>query len=165
MTRRTSRGEAPTSPQATELFLALIGVVKRLRRHPLTVSDELSAALHGAGPAPRHIAALVHVGTEGTIGMSELAERLSVSLATLSPVIAELADWGLVVRTTDEADRRRTLVSLAPEHETTIHALLDSRLRPVERALQRLEPDERAAVIRGLTALADELDQMKEHTR
>jgi DNA-binding MarR family transcriptional regulator len=165
VSRRTPLDPAPTSAQATELFLALIGVVKRLRRHPLPVTEELSAALHGNGPAPRHIAALVQVGTEGAIGMSELAERLSVSLATVSQVISELADWGLVERTTDDTDRRRTLVSLAPEHEATIHALLDSRLRPVERALQRLEPDERAAVSRGLTALADELDQMKEHSR
>ncbi|HEU5034288.1 MAG TPA: MarR family transcriptional regulator [Mycobacteriales bacterium] len=165
MSRRTAPAPAPTSAQATELFAALITVVKRLRRHPLPVTAELSAAVQGTTPAPRHVAALVHIATEGTVGMSELAERLSVSLATLSPVVSELVDWGLVDRTTDPHDRRRTFLTLAPEHEPTIHALLDSRLRPVERALQRLEPPERAAFIRGLDVLADELDQMKENDR
>lgn len=155
MTRRTAC--ASTSAEATELFLALGAVVKRLRRNPLPVSDELSAAVHGAHPAPRHIAALVRVATHGPIGMSELAEQLSVSLATVSQVVTELADWGLVERSTDTHDRRRTFVALAPALEPTIRALLDSRLRPVDRALRRLDPAERAAFLRGLTVLAEEL--------
>jgi DNA-binding MarR family transcriptional regulator len=160
--RRTATSAAATSAQATELLAALIGVVKRLRRHPLPAA-ELARVEHGPAPAPRHVAALIVLATEGPIGMTDLAERLSVSLATASQVVSELAEWGVIDRTTDPHDRRRTFVTLAPAHEKTIHALLDSRLRPVERALQRLEPDERAAFIRGLDVLADELDQMKEN--
>lgn len=156
MPRRTSCAAA--SAEATELFLALGAVVKRLRRNPLPITDELSAAFHGVHPAPRHVAALVRVATHGPLGMSELGDQLSVSAATVSQVVSELADWGLVTRTTDETDRRRTFVALAPAHEPTIRALLDSRLRPVDRALHRLDPAERGAFLRGLTILAEELD-------
>jgi DNA-binding MarR family transcriptional regulator len=161
-----SRAATPTaSAEATELFFAVGAVVKRLRRNPLPDQDGLAAALQGMSPAPRHIVALVQVATEGPIGMSELAERLSVSLATASQVVSDLADWGLVGRTTDDADRRRTFVTVAPEHEATIRALVDSRLRPLERTLARLEPDEQHALLRGLAVLAEELDETTETGR
>jgi DNA-binding MarR family transcriptional regulator len=158
--RTTAPSPAPTaSAEATELLVALGTVVKRLRRHPLPEDEGLTAALHGMAPAPRHILALVQVATDGPIGMSDLAERLSVSLATASQVVSELADWGLVQRSTDDTDRRRTFVTVAPAHAATIRALLDSRLRPLERTLRRLEADEQHALLHGLTVLAEELDR------
>jgi DNA-binding MarR family transcriptional regulator len=137
----------------TELFLALGAVVKRLRHRPLP--DH--AALHGAPFAPRHIAALLQIGQEAPVGMSELAERMHVSLATMSQVVSDLESWGLVERASDAADRRRTLVSVAAEHRDNIRAIQEQRLRPLSRALRRLEPDERAALVRGLEVLAEEL--------
>ena len=91
--------------------------------------------------------------------MSEIAERMNVSLATMSQVVTDLEDWGVVERQTDPTDRRRTLVSVAPEHRPAIRTLFEQRLRPLDRALRRLEPDERIALIRGLTVLAEELDR------
>lgn len=146
------------SADATELYFALGAVVKRLRRNQQP-GEALGAALAGANPAPRHVFALLQVASEDRLGMSELADRLHISLATASQVVSDLADWGLIERSTDDVDRRRTYVTVAPEHQATIRALLDSRLRPLERALRRLEPDERAVLVRGLTVLANELDE------
>lgn len=146
--------------EATELFFALGAIVQRLRKHPLPRHEGLIAA----SPAPRHIAALVQVSSEGRIGMSELADRMSVSLATVSQLVTELADWGFVERTTDTADRRRTHVTVAPAHQATIRAIIESRLRPLERTLHRLEADERAALLRGLVVLAEELDRAPSET-
>jgi DNA-binding MarR family transcriptional regulator len=149
---------ATPAADATELFLALGAVVKRLRHSPLPGSDAGHAALGAANPAPRHIAALLQIAADGPIGMTELAERLHVSLATMSQVVTELGDWGLIDRQTDAADRRRTLVSVAPAHRPLTRAILDRRLRPLERALRRLDPDEGLALVRGLTVLAEELE-------
>lgn len=170
MTRRSTAAaptEAPTAaaPATTELFLALGAVVKRLRRNPLPAPEGWTAAIQGMSPAPRHISALVQIATDGPIGMSELAERLSVSLATASQVVSELADWKLVERSTDDADRRRTFVTVAPAHQRTIRALLESRLKPLDRCLQRLEPAERTAFLRGLTVLSEELDRNQDATQ
>ena len=154
----TSRSAAPTvAAETTELFVALRSVVKKLRHHPH--GESLRAVFQGVNLAPRHVAALVHVAIEGPIGMTDLAERLSVSLATVSQVVTELADAGLVERSTDEQDRRRTYVSVARPHAATIRTLLDSRLQPLDRTLHRLEPAERGGFVRGLTVLAEELDQ------
>jgi DNA-binding MarR family transcriptional regulator len=150
------------SPNPTDLFLALGAVVKRLRHSPLPGAEHGHAPFGGGHPAPRHIAALLQIATDGPIGMSELAERLHVSLATMSQVVTELADWGLIERSSDEADRRRTLVSVAPAHRPLIRAIIDQRLRPLQRTLRRLEPDEAAALLRGLVVLAEELGFAKE---
>lgn len=150
------------APNPTELFIALSAVVKRLRHNPLPGAEQGHAAFANAHPAPRHIAALLQIAADGPIGMSELAERLHVSLATMSQVVTELGEWGLIERSTDDADRRRTLVSVAPAHRPLTRAIIDQRLRPLQRALRRLEPDEAAALVRGLLVLAEELGAAKD---
>jgi len=149
------------APTPTELFLALGSVVKRLRHSPLPGAEQGHAAFGNAQPAPRHIAALLQIATDGPIGMSELAERLHVSLATTSQVVTELGDWGLIERSSDEADRRRTLVSVAAAHRPLTRAIIDQRLRPLQRTLRRLEPHEAAALLRGLVVLGEELGAVK----
>lgn len=148
------------SQESTDLFIALGAVVKRLKNRPLPEH----ASLHGVPFAPRHISTLLQIGQDAPIGMSELAERMNVSLATISQVVTDLEDWGLVTRATDAADRRRTLVSVAPEHRASIRAIFEQRLRPLDRTLRRLEPDERSGLLRGLTLLAEELDRAADTT-
>jgi DNA-binding MarR family transcriptional regulator len=143
------------SQESTDLFIALGAVVKRLRNRPLPENPSLL----GRPFAPRHVAAMLQIAQDAPIGMSELAERMNVSLATMSQVVTDLEDWGVVVRTSDPGDRRRTLVSIADEHKANIRTLFDQRLRPLDRALRRLEPDERAALTRGLLVLAEEFDR------
>src|SRR3954451_9038458 len=116
-----SRRPAP-SADATEVYIALGDVVKRLRRHPLPADEALRNAMAGMSPAPRHIFALMQVASEDRIGMSDLAERLQISLATASQVVTDLVDWGLLARSTDDVDRRRTFVTVAPAHQATIRA-------------------------------------------
>src|SRR3954452_13128034 len=121
------------SAAATELFIALGAVVKRLRHRPIPEDPGLNDAFASKAPAPRHIAALLQVASEDQLGMSELAERLSVSLATASLVVTDVADWGLIERATEAADRRRTFVRVAPAPQPTTRALLVPRLKPLER--------------------------------
>src|SRR3954470_100886 len=143
------------SQESSDLLIALSAVIKRVRNRPLAENN----ALHGVPFAPRHVSTLLQIGQEAPIGMSELAERMHVSLATISQVVTDLEDWGVVERQTDTTDRRRTLVSVAPQHRPAIRQIFEQRLRPLDRALRRLEPDERVALIRGLTVLAEELDR------
>jgi DNA-binding MarR family transcriptional regulator len=145
------------APNPTDLFIALGAVVKRLRHSPLPGAEQGHSAFGGGHPAPRHIAALLQIATDGPIGMSELADRLHVSLATMSQVVTDLADWGLIERNSDEADRRRTFVSVAAAHRPLTRAIIDQRLRPLQRTLRRLEPNEATALLRGLVVLAEEL--------
>ena len=143
------------SPDSSDLLIALGAVMKRLKNRALPEHS----SLHGVPWAPRHISTLLQVAQAAPLGMSELAERMNVSLATVSQVVTDLEEWGLVERTTDAADRRRILVNVAAAHRPTTRLILEQRLRPLDRALRRLEPDERAGLIRGLSVLAEELDR------
>jgi DNA-binding MarR family transcriptional regulator len=125
------------------------------RRRP---AGELVALVHG-DPAlgRRHVGLLAQVGTEGPQTVSELARALGLSLPAASKLTRELEEHRLVARREDPVDRRRTLVALDETTAAAVHAWLDERNRPLERALAALDPAEQAAFLKGVRALADAL--------
>jgi DNA-binding MarR family transcriptional regulator len=133
-------------------------VVKRLERTPVPVEPGKRDAWAQANPAPRHLAALMQIVADEGMSISTLAARLGVSLATASQVVTDLEAGALVERGEDPTDRRRTLVRVADTHRSFAAALLDTRLRPIQRALDRMRPAEQRALIRGLMVMAEELD-------
>lgn len=124
------------------------------RRRP---GPELEHVAHGGRLGRRHVALLAHVGTEGERSVGELADALGVSLPAASSLVRELAEHGLLQRREDPADRRRTVVDLAPETRAAVREWLGRRDRPLETALAALAPAEREAFLKGLRALADAL--------
>jgi DNA-binding MarR family transcriptional regulator len=162
-TSHTLAAAPAVSAEATELFIALGGVLKQLRRSPLPRSQADKDAFQGTA-APRHISTWLQIAAHGPLSITELAERMQVALATVSLVVSDLSEMALIERTTDEADRRRTCVSVTPAHRQLVSATLDHRLRPVQRTLDRLSEAERAAFIRGLVLLAEELNETRGKT-
>lgn len=148
---------ATSTATAAELMAAFVTVAKRLQRAPLPMDAESRAGWSEHPPAPRHLAALLHVVADERMSVTALAERLRVSLATASQVVTDLEAWQLVERVGDTADRRRTLVQVAAAHRDLTDALLETRLRPMQRAIDRMRPVEQRAFIRGLQVLAEEL--------
>ena len=147
---------APTS--AADLLAALRTVVKRLQHTPMPVDASAQEAWKQSPPAPRHVAALMQVAADERMSITTLAARLGVSLATASQVVTDLEASGLVERVEDPTDRRRTLVQVAETHRALAETLLDTRFRPVQRALDRMRPAEQRTFIRGLELLAEELE-------
>ena len=132
----------------------LIHALKAVGRPP----DGLRELLTGGGIGPRHVTALhVVVAADAPLSVTELAGRLGVALPTASLLVAELSRAGLVERSEDDTDRRRTLVRVAPGQMALVRDLVLRRVLPMRRALGRLTPDERAALARGLGVLAEEL--------
>ena len=145
-----------TRTELAELRGALRQVVRRLwrRRGP----SELLALVSGEPRlGRRHVAALAQVGAEGTQTVSAIAEAVGVSLPAASKLTTELEAHGLVQRSEDPDDRRRTVVALDPTTAEHVHAWLAARDRPLEQALETLTADEREALLKGLHALADAL--------
>jgi DNA-binding MarR family transcriptional regulator len=65
---------------------------------------------------------------------------------------------GFVERAPDPDDRRRTIVSLVPDRRAAVSTWIDGASAPMERALDRLSPDERASFGKGMTFLEAELN-------
>lgn len=125
------------------------------RRRP---SPELAALVRGDPQlGRRHVALLAQVGTSAGQTVGELARSLGLSLPAASKVTTELEHHDLVARREDPADRRRTVVDLAPGTAEGVKSWLARRDRPLEQALSALTAQERAAFLKGLQALAEAL--------
>jgi DNA-binding MarR family transcriptional regulator len=124
----------------------------------MPVDPAVTQAWHRSPPAPRHVAALMQVVADERMSVTTLACRLGVSLATASQVVTDLEASGIVERVEDPTDRRRTLVQVAESHRALADTLLNTRLRPVQRALDRMRPAEQRAFTRGLELLVEELE-------
>lgn len=108
--------------------------------------------------APRHLGALSVVAIEGPLSVSDLARREGLALTTASLLVSQLAEAGLVERREDAADRRRTVVSIAPEHRQESAAVLEARLAPLRRAVERMGADRTAALLDALEIVTEELE-------
>jgi DNA-binding MarR family transcriptional regulator len=99
--------------------------------------------------------ALMALATRRGLNVGGLADLLQVGNPAASTLVDRLVQAGYVVRTEDADDRRRTLLATTPAGDELV-----SRLRQgageirVRRWLERMDPDDLAALTRGLEALA-----------
>jgi DNA-binding MarR family transcriptional regulator len=155
---------ARRDPEVTELRRALRRVLRGLWRRR-RLPDELLHHLSPTGPpvGPRHIALLVHVGTEGERTVGELARELGLSLPAASKLARDLEQHALVHRREAIEDKRRTVVHLNGLTSRDVESWLARRDAPLRATLAALDDAERAAFLKGLATLADQL--MRESPR
>ncbi|MGH9086671.1 MAG: MarR family winged helix-turn-helix transcriptional regulator [Acidimicrobiales bacterium] len=142
---------------AIRLLLAL----KRLLRGPRgerAVPSKVRELVEQGELAPRHLGALAVVAIEGPLSVSDLARREGLALTTASLLVSQLAEAGLVERREDDADHRRTVVSIAPEHRAESTAVLEARAAPLRRAIERMGPERTAALLEALEILTEEME-------
>src|SRR5262249_24323832 len=86
--------------------------------------------------------------------VSQLAERLKIGKPAASLLIDRPVRLGLVRRTADVNDRRRTLVALTDAGAELVTRLRQANLDQLAEWLQTMAPADLAALRRGLEALA-----------
>lgn len=91
--------------------------------------------------------------TRGAMSVSEVGEALGTGKAAASLLIERLVRVGLVDRTEDPVDRRRTLVQLTTEGEQAVSRLRDGGRERFIDWLNRLSDDDLAALAQGMRAL------------
>lgn len=153
----TGRGSLPDR-ELTEGALRYVPLLETyFRSAHAEMPKQLRDLFQNQGLTARHgavLAQLVH-GQEATVG--ELAKHLGVGMPRMSELVGDLAQVGLVERRRDPANRRRVLVSLAPEHIGMMRELVSNRAKPLLRALDSLTPAQREGFAAGLKAWAHEL--------
>jgi DNA-binding MarR family transcriptional regulator len=145
--------------EAVELATLLAGVVHAGKKRSGEPARELKEAAERQGLGPRHAPVLMAVALDSGLSVSELSERVGLSLATTSQLVGELSRAGILARTEDERDRRRTIVTIADEHEATVGGWVRRMLEPMRSALDRMSPRTRADFMRGLRILAEETNR------
>jgi DNA-binding MarR family transcriptional regulator len=134
----------------------LLAVVGRRLRGGRSLPPVLAQAFRDGSLGPRHMQPLFSLAMRGPASVGELASRLGLAPATASLLVNDLDRAGLVVRTEDFRDRRRTIVSVPEQQRRQLQRMARERLGLVRRTLDRLEPDARDHFLLGLHILAEE---------
>lgn len=153
---------APESPDERDRALvAELGVIPQLevyfRRVRVEMPADVAEAFSRHGLTARHGGVLGQLAVVPSIGVSDLARRMAVSLPTASELAGDLRRAGLVVAEEDPDNRRRTLLSLADDHRASVETLVAARAAPLRRAMERLPERDREGFAAGLRAWADEM--------
>ena len=103
----------------------------------------------------RALEVLQHLAASGPLTVGEQAEHLGLRRNSVSELLQRLEEKGLVARIRDERDERRVLVWLT-EAGRDVVSRVGQVLAPdlLTRVLETLDPEERAAVVRGFELLA-----------
>jgi DNA-binding MarR family transcriptional regulator len=157
-TETAPRPKDDTNVQAREVLTLLTTVVGGLKQRSKDRAkpEAMEKAFESGELGERHVSPLLVLTTEGPLSVGELAGRLGLTLGTTSLLVGELSRAGLVERREDEADRRRTIVSIAEEHAKVMRPVIDETLAPLSRALGRMKPAQRGAFIHSLAIVAEE---------
>lgn len=133
---------APLMPQ--------LGIALRQRR------GELPAALKQTGGlGERHFAVLVSLAVAGPGTVSELADRVGMTLAHASLVVGELAAAGLADREHDDRDRRRVIVSLSEAARPAVAQMRDRHAGALVRFLEDLDDEQAEQFVNQLNRLVE----------
>jgi len=150
-----------TSPSAELQALAgaILGASGSLRRS-LRREVGRPAGLEGLTEAQRELARLVR--RNAGISVAEAARELRLAPNTVSTLVRQLTDAGVLLRAADGADRRVARLQLVPSVRDTVEAWRDRRAYALADAIERLPVrDQRRLGELGplLGRLADEVER------
>lgn len=90
---------------------------------------------------------------EQELSIKEIAERLGLSLPTVSRSVEAMVGRGLLTRTEDTEDRRMKRVGLTAEGRTIVRGLIAVRVAGLQTFTESLSSEERDALERALDVL------------
>lgn len=113
----------------------------------------------------RALEVLQHLSVSGPLTVGEQAEHLGLRRNSVSELLGRLEEKGLVARIRDERDERRVLVWLTQAGRDVV-SRVGQVLAPdlLSQVMENLNPEERAAVVRGFELLASAEPPSTENT-
>src|SRR5262245_22824014 len=103
----------------------------------------------GGELSPSQSAALTTIDCHGPLTPSELATRERIQRPTATRTLARLEEAGLITRTADPTDRRSTLIATSPAGHALIDTFRQRKDAYLATRLERLAPDDLAALDRA----------------
>jgi len=157
--------DAPESPPAGDWSADSVAYrVARVTAHTVPrVMGALSASLRekddSLHPAQMQVLMMMHAGE---LSPSQLAERLEVSLPTISKTVSVLERRGWIERSADEHDRRRVVLRLTVEGRETVRSVLTHGIEQLARTLSVATHEELDTIEAGMHALQTVLSRAHE---
>ncbi|MEU5258102.1 MarR family transcriptional regulator [Amycolatopsis sp. NPDC021455] len=139
-------------PDTLHADAELADLSRRVREGVGRLNWRMRAEVDQGSPGPAVLAVLSRLYRAGTHTPTELAEAERLQPQSLTRILASLTSRGLVTRTPDPEDGRRSRVSITPDglallreystqRERWLADALESTLSPTERQLLRLAAD------------------------
>lgn len=100
-----------------------------------------------------HLFFAEEMGERAELNPSEISERQGVSRNTISALIRNLEDEGMVERRLDPDDRRRFNISLTERGRSAVRQHAHSHLEMIDQCLRVLRPDEQVTLLALLQRL------------
>jgi DNA-binding MarR family transcriptional regulator len=141
------------------LTLEPLAVANRLRPALLRLARELRRESHALGVTGGQVSLLFQIQRHKGIGVRGLAALERMSPAAMSGYVDRLERAGLVERTPDPKDRRRHGLSLTDEGDRVLRSVKSRRTAWLAARLERLDPDELAAVDAAVEPLLNLLEE------
>jgi DNA-binding MarR family transcriptional regulator len=151
--------EAGIDPEAAALADALLSTMGRVRRSGRLVGRP--SAFAGLTGAQLDLVRLV--ARQPGVSVAEAAAELRVAPNTVSTLVRQLTDAGLLVRRVDGSDRRVARLELTPEMRAEAGGFRDRRVALLAQAIAELPRDQRRQLAEGaevLTRLAARLPEL-----
>jgi len=132
-----------------DLDVSPIAVISRLARLRTIIADEQDAIFTEYGvsrPTFEMLVTLVRIDQPGGVSQRRLADEMGLTPGTVSPRVDRLVDDGLVVRSSDPADKRGWLVTLTDRGQELFEAVVPVHLDNEARLLASLSAEEQASL-------------------
>ena len=142
------RPAATRLPALADDLLAAVGAIRRSGRSVATRPVELSA-LTGA-----QLDLVRLVRRRPGVSVTRAADELGLAGNTVSTLVRQLTDAGMLIRRADDSDRRVARLELTDEMERTVGALRDRRVAVLSAGITALSPADQAR-------LADAVDVLR----
>ncbi|WP_432834914.1 MarR family winged helix-turn-helix transcriptional regulator [Dactylosporangium sp. CA-092794] len=113
-----------------------------------------SAANDNSGVSAAQLRVLGVVDQAGSVNLTQLAVALHTAPSSASRLCDRLEAADLLRRTADERDRREVWLVLTPTARRLLDGLGRQRQETIAAVLRRMPPDDRAALLQGLTSFA-----------
>ncbi|MEV4535317.1 MarR family winged helix-turn-helix transcriptional regulator [Asanoa sp. NPDC049518] len=146
------------SRQSVEVVGELMSITAGLRR----LSRRRTADAVAVSPLPEAQRELLFVvANQPGIGIAAAASALDLAGNSVSTLVNQLVEAGLLHREPDPADRRAARLTLTDKARERIAAWRAARAALIGQALDRAAPEDQAAIAAALPALRRLLDQVR----
>ena len=136
-----------------------VALADRLRPVLLRLARELRREARAEGVSPSQVTLPVAIKYAPGIGVKELAERERVSAPAMSRQVDRLVKAGFVARESSADDRRRVGLTLTEPGRRVLRKVRSRRTVWLAQRLQKLSPDELAALDAAVEPLGLLLDE------
>jgi DNA-binding MarR family transcriptional regulator len=134
-------------------------VASRLRPVLMKLARELRREVHTLGVTGGQVALLIQIRKHRGISAGDLAALERISPAAMSGYVDRLEKAGLVRRLPHASDRRRQSLELTEEADRVLRSVRSRRTAWLTTRLERLSPDELAAVDAAIDPLLGLLEE------